>query len=94
MNVIDIQHIEDCFNGSFIKEFRLSEAISEAFIRYMGGSGKLQYFPTFARPFFKLELAGGQSLKGVQGNDTMRALLWKQEDIKYIENLVANFNIG
>lgn len=91
MDVIAIKHIEDCFDGSFIQEFILNEPITEAFIRFLGQQGQLQYYPSFARPFFKIVFKGDFYIKGVQGNTTMRALLWKKENVAYLQRLVTDF---
>ncbi|MCP4219927.1 MAG: hypothetical protein GY765_35175, partial [bacterium] len=45
MKVLEITHIEDCFDGSFIKELHLDEPVTEAFIYHLEPMGNLQYFP-------------------------------------------------
>ncbi|BDS15064.1 hypothetical protein [Aureispira anguillae] len=75
MTVIQIKHIEDCFDGSSVKELLLSEAISSDLIHALGKTGDLQYFPHFARPFFKIRLHKKLDVKGIEGNDTLRIRL-------------------
>lgn len=72
MRVIDAKHVEDCFDGSLIKELLLSEAITKAFIFALGKEGHVQYFPHFARPFFKIRVHRLYDVKGIEGNNTMR----------------------
>lgn len=88
MKIVTILHVEDCLDGSVVKELVLSQAIDEAFIQHFGRWGQLAYYPHFAKPFFKLTLAGKLSMKGVQGNTTLRVrftppfqehLQWLQE---------------
>ena len=78
MQITAVQHIEDCLDGSFIKEISLSTAVSKAIILYLATQqgAKLQYYPDFARPFFKLTYNKGSYIKGVEGNSTMRAVWW------------------
>jgi hypothetical protein len=72
MKVVEIRHVEDCFDGSLIKELLLSHAISQDLIFSLGKGGKVQYFPHFARPFFKIRVAGVYDIKGIEGNMSMR----------------------
>ncbi len=76
MKIIKIKDIEDCFDGSYIKELLFDEALSREFIHYLGGKGELEYFPTFARPFFRVTSPGHFKLKGVEGNRTIRIILY------------------
>lgn len=72
MKVIGIKHVEDCFDGSLIKELQLSEEITREFIFSLGKGGDIQYFAHFARPFFKIRMPGIYDVKGIEGNRTMR----------------------
>ncbi len=72
MKVIEIKHVEDCFDGSLIKELLLSDVISQKHILALGNSGNLQYFDHFARPFFKIRSDDLFDIKGIEGNKTMR----------------------
>lgn len=77
MEVLKIKELEDCFDGSFIKEALLDGRVSQELIYYLGKGAELHYYPTFARPFFKIYLAGKYTLKGVEGNDTIRLILYR-----------------
>ncbi|MBK8013035.1 MAG: hypothetical protein IPK13_16980 [Deltaproteobacteria bacterium] len=57
----------NCFDGSFIKEVLLDEPISEGFIHHLAQLGDLQYFPFFARPFFRIDDFRRFSIQGIQG---------------------------
>jgi hypothetical protein len=71
MKVSAINRIEDCFDGSYIREIVLDEVITEETVRCFRAIGTLDYYPDFARPFFKVTGAGF-SMKGVVGNSTIR----------------------
>lgn len=75
MKVVDIKHVEDCFDGSLIKEMLLAEKISKEQIFALGQDGDVQYFPHFARPFFKIRVQGLFDLKGIEGNQSIRVHL-------------------
>lgn len=72
MEVTEIKHIEDCFDGSLIKELLVKVKISKEQIFALGKDGHLQYFPHFARPFFKIRIPGFYDLKGIEGNNSFR----------------------
>ncbi|MBN1435696.1 MAG: hypothetical protein JW936_01355 [Sedimentisphaerales bacterium] len=95
MNIIKIKEIEDCFDGSFIKEVLFDEAVTEDFMHYIGQTGELEYFPNFARPFYKIHAPGKYILKGVIGNQTARIILYRhniQQCEQSFAEQVINFN--
>ncbi len=72
MEILEIKNVEDCFDGSLIKEILLSSEITKDFIYSIGDGCIIQYFDNFARPFFKIRKNGLFDLKGIEGNKTMR----------------------
>lgn len=90
MKVLNVNDIEDCVDGSFIKEIVLDREVAKDFILYLGKMGRMQYFPDFSRPFFKIS-AGGMALKGVQGNKTIRVILFEKEKLEFLKDLINNY---
>lgn len=72
MKVLDVKHVEDCFDGSLIKELLLSTEISKEMIYLLGKNGDVQYFPNFAKPFFKIRVNREYDIKGIEGNRSIR----------------------
>ena len=93
MKVIEIKHVEDCFDGSLIKELLLSEEITKEFIHKLAMDDFLQYFPHFARPFFKIRKNGTYDIKGIEGNNTMRIHLKKPDEYSLNEFIEMVNNI-
>ena len=93
MKIIAMRHLEDCFDGSFIKEIVFDEPISKDFVFYLGKVGKFQYFDTFARPFFKVIHQGHYEFKGVEGNRAIRMILKNnpEETLTAFRTLVSNY---
>jgi hypothetical protein len=94
MKIIDIKDLEDCFDGSLIKEFLFNEPVSKDFIKYFGKLGKLEYFPDFARPFYRIDRENKFVIKGVEGNKTARITIASrifQEMLKEIKDWIENF---
>lgn len=97
MKIIKIKELEDCFGGSFIKEVLLNEAVTKEFIYYLGGKGVMQYFPSFARPFYVIDIPERCIIKGGEGNKTLRIILNRntiEKSLKYFHNLVIEYKRG
>ena len=88
MNIVEIKHVEDCFDGSCIKELVLNEPISKEFIFLLGKCGTLSYFKDFASPFFRVSFDNNFYIKGVQGNDSARLHIRDNDDINTLINYI------
>jgi len=73
MKVEEVSVLEDCFDGSLVREFRLDTVIDEHLVRRLGRLGALQYFPSFARPFFRVDEPSRYCVQGIVGSQTLRA---------------------
>ena len=95
MKIVAINHVEDCFDGSFIKEVVFDEPLSKEFIRHLGRAGDFQYFETFARPFFKVTHGSQYEFKGVEGNLTLRLLVktLPEQSLAGFRALVAEYSV-
>ena len=94
MRIVQIKEIEDCFDEDIMKEVVFDQPVEEAFIGQLGSLGRLQYFPHFARPFYRLDADLGFVLKGIQGNRTARLILGREkqrEAFDLLERFVAVF---
>jgi hypothetical protein len=70
--VIAIRHLEDCFDGDFIKEFELDTPLDEPTMKRLALGALLQYYPDFPRPYFRIERRGACTIQGVIGKTTFR----------------------
>ena len=94
MKIIDTKQLEDCFDGSFIKEILFDEIVTKEFIAHLGKNGILEYYPSFARPFYKIEYKEKFILKGVEGNKTARITLYEPnmgEILEYVKDYVTQY---
>jgi hypothetical protein len=57
---------------SVIKEIRLSEPLGEMVMRRMARHGKLQFFPNFSRPYFRIDRSRTYVVQGVFGDTSVR----------------------
>lgn len=93
MIILELKQVEDCLDGSVIKELFLDKKVSAEFIQALGREGSLQYFPHFARPFFKLRIDGKLDLKGIEGNTTLRVRINPpvDENISFLTQLMDKY---
>jgi hypothetical protein len=83
MKDFESRKVEDCFDGSRVYEYRLTQStIDEAFIKSLATLGQLEYFPKFPRPFFRVRSQDGLQLKGVQNEQTFQVILPGKEQQK------------
>lgn len=74
MNVLQVRTVETCLDGTVRREIRLDGAVTREFIDRLGTLGRLEYFPRFARPFFRITRDGGYVIKGVEGGESFEVL--------------------
>jgi hypothetical protein len=91
MTVVAIKDIEDCLDGSLIRELLLGGPITSALIHHLGQMGTLQYFPHFPRPFFRVD-GEGVMFKGIEGNESIRVTLFNKNKLDGLEALIRAFS--
>jgi len=87
----EIRNIEDCLDGTFIKDIVLGECISKEHIMKISESGKLKYYPSFQRPFYKISF-DGYYIKGVEGNDSIRIHYHNPKQLQNLIDFLTQFN--
>lgn len=74
MRLIEIRKLEDCFDGSVIFKYSFDGEVSEALMKRMGEKGRVQYFPEFPRPFFKIITPQSIQVRGIVGDRDFEAV--------------------
>ncbi len=77
--VTDIRHVEDCFDGDFIKEFEIDRPLDEPIMRRLAVEAKLQYHPDFPKPYFRIDKRGKFTIQGVIGKATFRVTFTRSQ---------------
>ena len=65
-----VQH-KYCADGSFMKEYQLSEPVTEEFFRYLRHFGKVETMPNLGGGFYAFEKPDWFSIKGFAGDTTV-----------------------
>jgi len=84
MKVIKSKKLEGCIEGSNVYDLLLSEQITKEFIINLSKLGKLSYHASIMKPYFTIISKGKFTIKGVQGNSTIRILLPEDADEQLI----------
>ncbi len=85
--VIAVRHVEDCFDGDFIREFELDSQLDESIMRRLADDAELQYYPDFPRPYFRIDRRGSCTIQGVIGKTTFR-VTFARSAAKDMENVL------
>jgi len=88
MRLIESRFLEDCFDGTIMREVRMDRFFEADFIRFLGQYGDLQFFPDFPRPLFIFEEPGRYMLKGSTGKETARIILSKTDQEGSLDHFV------
>ena len=74
MRLIEIKKVEDCFDGSVIFKYTFDKAVNEGLMKRIGEKGKVQYFPEFPKPFFKIITPQSIQVRGIVGDKDFEAV--------------------
>ena len=84
--------IEDCLEGSNVRDILLDEPSTKEFIYYFEKIGKLLFFDELPKPMYKIIVKGKYTIKGIAGNNTMRVLLPDNESDESLQELKEFIN--
>jgi hypothetical protein len=80
IQVIAVRPLEDCLIESMNSEWELDQPLGREIMQRMAKGSRLQFYPDFPRPYFRIESPDGYVLQGVLGNTTFRATFSRQNE--------------
>ena len=95
MKILGISEIENCFDGTFMKEVLFDREVNKEFIFFLGEYGSLNYFPDFPKAFFQLDCPDKFIIKGIEGLNKAKLILYRTDlagSERYFENLVNKYS--
>ncbi len=92
MRLLRTSKVEDCFDGSSVYRYFFDSVWSPGEIRRLRRLGRLDYYPDFPRPFFRLVGPGGAQLRGVEGECSCHVVLPRQGREEVIARLNDHFS--
>ena len=75
MRTLNIEKLEDCFDGSSVFRYHTEQPWTENAIAGLAELGALDYFRDFPRPYFRVRGEGGLEVKGLEGECSCRVTL-------------------
>lgn len=75
MRLTNATKVEDCFDGGTVFKYAFDRKWTAQTIRSLIDLGRLDYFPDFPRPFFRVCGKTGFQIKGVEGEETCLVVL-------------------
>jgi hypothetical protein len=94
MKVIKNKKIEGCLDGTNVRDILLDGIIEKDLIEYLGQLGRLVYKAEMEKPFFRVIVRGKYTIRGSQGNKSMRVILpddAPESDLNEIADFIAKF---
>ena len=92
--VIAVRQVEECLDGTLIKELDLDVPLTEAIMRRIAEGGKLTFHPNFPRPYFRIDRSGAYIVQGVLGTCTLRVVFSQAETTCLEECLQSSIEKG
>lgn len=93
MTIVKIIKLEDCFDGSFVYRYEFSGAVDESVMKAMAEGEKLQYFPSFSKPFYKIFASDGLQIKGIVGEDNIEVTFPVTDQFEKKSKFEANLKL-
>ncbi len=84
---LDLRELESCLSHSEAKEIALDEPVSVALMQRLACDGKLQYFPHFPRPYFRIDHPTDWLIQGIVGSPKLRIQLFGERRAMVLDRL-------
>jgi hypothetical protein len=78
MELLEIQDVEDCFDGSYIRNFIFAAEISESMVIKLGEGRKLNLLKDFPKPFYQI-IDKKFQIKGAIGNKYFQIIIYSKD---------------
>lgn len=87
--LLDLRELESCLSHTEAKEISLDEPVSVELMHRLASEGRLQYFPHFPRPYFRIDHPTAWLIQGIVGKPTLRIQLFGDHRAAALERLRA-----
>lgn len=80
MKIKKVEKLDDCLNSHSIKEVYFDSPIKKEHVKKMSALGKLEFYESFPRPFFRI-ISRDYQVKGIAGDLSIRVTLNHKQGI-------------
>lgn len=74
MKILKKINSEDCFDGNFIKEYKLDEKIDFEFVEFLKNFGQIIILHELEQPFFSFDKKYFFTIKGIVDSDEIKVI--------------------
>jgi len=85
---------EDCFDGTFIKDYILDGKVGDGFLKYLSNFGELTVLDGIKKPFYSFDKTYFFTIKGIVGEESMKVIYRRNNmDVTFgfLELLLLNY---
>lgn len=74
MKILNEIFAEDCFDGNFIKEYKLNEKVDIKWIKLLEKFGKITVLDSLEKPFYSFDKKYFFAIKGILNEDKIKVV--------------------
>ncbi len=88
MKVIRIDFVEDCLDGTSLRDIHLDHPVDEDLVRRFATLGAIDFYAHFPIPYFRGSSCGA-GIMGTTGSTSFRVVLPRDDRDRVLERLIA-----
>ncbi len=93
MKILQEIRSEDCFDGNFIKEYRMDTAVSSDFVEYLKQFGKTQVLKDLSQPFYTFDKKYFFMIKGLYHEKRIK-VIFRRNNMTLVEGFLKELVEG
>ena len=95
MRIIKEVFSEDCFDGNFIKEYKLDEKVTDDWVQFLKHFGKMTYLKNLDQPFYSFDKEYFFTIKGLINEKKIKVIFRRnnmEKTMNFLYVLLKNYN--
>ena len=77
--IVAARALEGCLDSIGVWRYELSDGVDEPLMLVLAEDGRLQYFPHFPRPYFRIDRPGRWVIQGIVGDTELQVTFTSQD---------------
>jgi len=88
VKVIAVDFVEDCLDGTSLRDLRLEHPVDKDLVHHLAGLGEIDFYSHFPIPYFRGNVCGA-GVMGTTGSISFRAVLPRADRDLVLQRLIA-----
>jgi len=72
VRITGVRELDNCLDGAPVKEYELDTKLTRGLMNVLAADSKLQFFPHFPKPYFRVDRRDAWVIQGIIGSRTLR----------------------